>query len=461
MFITDETNALQARKFAMDFHSRRSIKSLNEIQPHTLEWGDLNKLEKDARTAGRAVLDRATPASDDAQCAAVEQAADGFSHLLDAIRAEKDERTVTGSKEPRSTAATSAQLAKRPGMEPGEARTGDDEATDPNPALAPEQRMTAWAQARHSGTDEYRGLALGQYLRSMVVGGKTDVERRALSEGSDSAGGYTVPDYLSAQLIDLARAQSVVTAAGAQTVPLDGDQNRIAKLLTDPVPAWRSEAGAVAESDPTFGPIDLTPRSLAVMTMISAELLEDTLNLATELPRVMAAAMAVELDRVALIGSGTAPEPRGIANTSGIGTFAQDAAIASYANLSKARTGILSANQRPTAFIMHPRDEGTFTDLTDSQGQPLQAPRSVADIPMRTTTSLPVDGGVGNDESTIIAGDFTRLLLGIRSAIRVEILKTSTYASNLQYTMLAHMRADVAVTHPGAFYMLTGVGKAA
>ena len=49
----------------------------------------------------------------------------------------------------------------------------------------------------------------------------------------------------------------------------------------------------------------------------------------------------------------------------------------------------------------------------------------------------------------------------IRSDIRVEVLKTSAYASNLQYTLLAHMRADVAVTHPGAFYTLTGVGRTA
>jgi len=399
--------------------------------------------------------------------AMIQKMKDGTSKAeLERLEGEHDELmreydTVADQIEDIRNGADAAREARRPSYNPGEVRTGDDEATDPNPALAPEQRMTAWAQARDHGPEEYRGLALGQYLRSMVVGGKTDVERRALAEGSDSAGGYTVPDALSAQLIDLARAQSVVTAAGAMTVPLGSDQNRIAKLLTDPVPAWRSEAGAVATSDPTFGPIDLVPRSLAVQTLISAELLEDTLNLATELPRVMAAAMAVELDRVALIGSGSAPEPRGIANTSGIGTFAQDAEIANYANLSKARTGILSGNHRPTAYIMHPRDEGSFTDLVDGDGQPLMAPRAVGEIPMLTTTSIPVDGGTGSDESTIIAGDFTRLLLGIRSDIRVEILKTSTYASNLQYTMLAHMRADVAVTHPGAFYTITGVGQAA
>jgi HK97 family phage major capsid protein len=176
----------------------------------------------------------------------------------------------------------------------------------------------------------------------------------------------------------------------------------------------------------------------------------------------LAAAMAVELDRVALLGSGTAPQPRGIANTSGIGTVAQDAVIANYANLSKARTAILTANTGPvSAYIMHPRDEGSFTDLVDSDGNPLGMHPNIANIPMLTTTSIPIDGGAGDDESTIIAGNFSRLLVGIRSDIRVEVLKTSAYASNLQYTLLAHMRADVAVTHPGAFYTITGVGQVA
>lgn len=455
----EQSQAMAARKNAMTFHSRNSIKSINDLKIHALSWSDLNALEKDAAKEARNLLDRAESASGD-QVQSLEDAHDAFMGLFDATQFEKDCRTQIGSREPRASGDSPAQLAKRPTYDAVSVRAGDDAEADTVYALAPEQRFTTWAQAR-SGGDELRGLSVGQYLRSMITGAKTEAERRALSEGSDSAGGFTVPDILSATLIDLARAQSVVMRAGAQTVPLTSDTNNMAKLLTDPVPAWRQEGGAVATSDPTFGRVQLIPRSLAVQTVISAELMEDSLNLVTDLPRILAAAMAVELDRVALLGTGTAPEPRGIAATSGIGTFAQNAIIASYANLSRARTAILTANQNPTAYIMHPRDEGAFTDLVDADGNPLMMPTRVSEIPMLTTTSIPVDGGTGDDESTIIAGDFRRLMVGIRSDIRVEVLKTSTYASNLQYTLLAHMRADVAVTHPGAFFTLTGVGRAA
>jgi len=462
MKITDDINAIAARKAAMAFHTRQSIKSLNEITPHSLTWADLNGIEKDARKEAVAVLER-TEGGTDEQRQSAELAIEGFSALLEAIRSEKDERTFVGSKEPRAQAETSEQLSKRPSLGAVDVRNhGDDEqAGDICHALKPEQRFSTWARAQSHTDNELRGLSLGAYLRSMMLGGKTDVERRALSEGSDSAGGYTVPDVLSATLIDLARAASVVVRAGAQTVPLTSDNLNYAKLLTDPVPAWRLEAGNVAESDPTFGLVPLVPRSLAVQVKVSAELMEDSINLATALPNALAASMAVELDRVALLGTGTAPEPRGVANTSGIGTFAQDAVIAGYGNLSTARTAILTANQAPTAYVMHPRDEGTFVDLVDANGNPLGVPTRIAEIPMLTTTSIPIDGGSGSDESTIFAGNFARLMVGIRSDIRVEVLKTSAYASNLQYTLLAHMRADVAVTHPGAFYTLTGVGQAA
>jgi len=372
---------------------------------------------------------------------------------------------LVGSKEPRSTAETAAQLAKRPGASVVEVHQGGDtfqETEGHAIALRSDQSMRSWAQARSPVSENLRGMNAGQFLRAMVVQDKSDAERRALASATDSAGGYTVPDILSAELIDKARAASVVMQAGAQTVPLTSDRNTIARVLTDPTPSWRAEAGEVANSDGTFAAVVLTPRSLAVAVDISAELMADSLNLATALPGILAAAMAVELDRVALVGTGTAPQPRGIANTTGIGTFAQSALVTSYANLSRARTGILTANRGPvSAYIMHPRDEGSFTDLMDTTGQPLMAPRAVEAIPMLTTTSLPINGGGGTDESTVIAGNFAHLLVGIRSGIQIELFKGPKYISKLQFTMVAHLRADIAVEDPAAFFTITGVGQAA
>lgn len=458
MFITDDTKALSARKDAQAFHRNHKIKSINDVVPHKLDWATLGKLKRDAGIATRDILDGITDSTDAPRRASAEASVDAFVDLSNALDAEKDTRTAEGSREPRSEAVSASIRDKRPTYGLATTEHAPEETAI---ALRSDQSFRSWATARGDAPESIRGMNAGQFLRAMVVSDKSEMERRALSEATDSAGGFTVPDVLSAELIDKARAQSVVMRAGAQTVPLTSDSNTIAKVLTDPTPGWRNEAAAVANEDATFGAVVLTSRSLAVAVDISAELMADSLNLSVALPNILAAAFAVELDRVALIGSGSAPQPRGVLNTIGIGTFAQDGVSANYSNLSKARTGILTANRGPvSAYVMHPRDEGRFVDLVDSDGQPLRAPDAVAQIPILTTTSLPVDGGAGSDESTIFAGNFAHLLVGIRSGVQIELFKGPKYISNLQYTMVAHLRADIAVQDPKAFFTLTGVGQA-
>src|SRR5207247_8818606 len=121
------------------------------------------------------------------------------------------------------------------------------------------------------------------------------------------------------EFIDRLRAAVVTMRAGARTIPLTSDKTTVARLLTDPAAAWRSENGAVASSDPTFDGVVFTPRSLAVVTPVSRELLEDSINIEDMLTLAFVRSFAAELDRVALQGTGTPPQPKGVQNASGIG----------------------------------------------------------------------------------------------------------------------------------------------
>jgi len=381
---------------------------------------------------------------------------------FDVLMAEVDDLAAQIDEAKDQSEAEEARMAKRPGVNPGTVRTGgEEEPVEVVTGIVPEARMADWARREyHQDAETYRGLSAGRFLRAMVLGATNDLERRALAGGTDSAGGFTVPTVLSAELIDLMRAASVASRAGARTVPLTSDSNVVARLATDPTPAWRQENAAITEADPTFDAVTFTPQSLAVLVKVSRELLEDSINLETELPRILTSALAQEWDRVALIGSGSAPEPRGVLNQSGILTTALDGAITNYAPLLTARTKLLSANHLPTAIIAHPRDEGTLAGLTATDDQPLMAPRQISEVPMLTTTAIPTDAGVGDDESVVFMGDFTRLMLGVRSQIRVEILR-ETFAGNHQYGFVCHLRGDVQVSHPKAFHTTTGVGRAA
>lgn len=324
-------------------------------------------------------------------------------------------------------------------------------------AIGREQRFADYIGERGQH-DPYSELTVGQYVRALVLGAKTDIERRALSEGSDSAGGFTVPTMVSARMIDALRAASVAVRAGALTVPLTGPGGtfNVAKVATDPTPSWRSEHGSVAESEPTFTRVQFVPRSLTVLVKASREVLQDSMNLERVLPQIIASSMALEVDRAALFGTGMAPQPKGVVYHDDIESIAHNSTLTTYVPLVRARTRVLENNAPGiTAYILHPRDAGALAELTASDGQPLTAPKVVADTPFLETTSVPEPGSSPND-SMILTGWFPFLLIGMRSELRIEILR-ERYADNFEYGFLAHLRMDTAVEHEGAFCVISGI----
>lgn len=307
---------------------------------------------------------------------------------------------------------------------------------------------------------EFEKLGFGQMIRAAVTGPRSEIERRALAEGTDSAGGYTVPDITLSRFIDKMRAATVTVRAGAQTVPLNSDRTVIARTATDPTAAWRVENAAVAVDDSTYEAAIFQPKSLAVIVKVSRELLEDSINIEQMLEASFAGAMAVELDRVALVGSGIAPEPLGISETPNVGSVTSVGTPADYGKFVDGLAALWGANEvNPTAFVMAPRTLGTLSKMpTGISGDktPLVPPPVVAAVPFMQTTSIPVNLGGGGNESIVIVGNFARLMIGIRSSLRVEILR-ELYAGNHQYGFVAHLRADVAVEHPESFAVLSGV----
>jgi len=312
-----------------------------------------------------------------------------------------------------------------------------------------------------SETHSLNGLSLDGFLRGAVAGPRSDVERRALGEASDSTGGYTVPTRLSAQLIDRLRDVSAVNQAGVRTGLLTSDRHRFARVDADPVATWRTENSEVTPSDPSFSQLEFQPRSLAVLVKVSRELLEDSVNVEQALSELLSSAISQEIDRVALFGSGTAPEPLGLTGTPSINEVAVDGPLSSYEPMIQASEKILSGNApSPTAAILAPREWATITGFVDANNQPLNMPQGPTGIKQIVASKVPTDGGTNSDESSIILGNFRHLWLGVRTDIRVEVLR-DRFAENLQYGFMAHIRLDVQAEYPGAFTKLTGIQPAA
>lgn len=317
----------------------------------------------------------------------------------------------------------------------------------------PNERMATEASPQFS---------VGAAIRAMIAGPRDEAERRALSEGTDSAGGYTVPDILNNRVIDALRARSIAVQAGSITVPLRSDNNLIARIGSDPVAGWRAENASVAESDPTFSQVALVPKTLAVMFKVSRELLQDSVNIDMAIEMALVGAFAAQLDAAVFYGTGSSSQPTGIKNISGIGSVemgTNGAALADYSQILTALQTLEDANGgMATALCMAPRTKYALANLQDTTNQPMQAPALVSQVPILSSTNFPVDEtqGTATDASTILLGDFSRCLIGVRSELRIEVLR-ERYADNYQFGILAAMRADVAVEQPASFVELIGI----
>lgn len=333
--------------------------------------------------------------------------------------------------------------------------TWRDQEGKPVPVYRPQDALASGVR--------YDGPNLGEIVNAMVTGRGMQQIQNALSTGSVAAGGALVPEQLSAQIIDRLRARSTVIRAGARTVPMSTKTLAIAKITGDPTLSWAAEAASIGDTGPTFGAVTMTAKTLRAWVKFSRELLEDALNLDSTLRTVFANAMAVELDRAALVGSGTGQEPLGIGAAASaapiVSMGANGAALTNWDKVIDVLQTLQDANAGdPTAMIMAPRTATTIAKLKDTTNQPLAIPPALASIPRYATTSVPVNQTQGSavNASSIIAGDFADLILGVRSELQI-VRSDSAFMQTNEIGLLFVMRADVAWTRAESFAQLRGI----
>ncbi len=149
------------------------------------------------------------------------------------------------------------------------------------------------------------------------------VQQRVLNTttGTDLIG----TDHMADQFIDTLRPRSAVMSLGATV--LDGLRGNVSipKKNGNAAFYWLADDDSVTDSDPAFGSVNLSPKTVAGSVPMSRRLLKqsspsiEALVLA-DLQR--GAALAIDL--AALEGSGTNNQPQGVVNVTGVNTQAVD-----------------------------------------------------------------------------------------------------------------------------------------
>lgn len=248
---------------------------------------------------------------------------------------------------------------------------------------------------------------------------------------------------------------------------MDSSTVKIAVVTGDPGFGWKLENAAAASTDMTLGTITLTARTLMGYAKASQELIEDAQEVETVVENAFAQSLGLELDRAALRGTGTPPEPRGVRDTSGVtitSMGANGAALTSYDPISTALQSVDAANGVPNGIIYSPRTAGSLDRLKDTTNQPLRQPPSVEQVPKYITANIPENLTQGSSSlaSEVYVGEWGDLLIGMRRRLTIEASREASDATDsafrkLQYHFRAYLRADIAVLQPTHFAVLTGV----
>lgn len=183
--------------------------------------------------------------------------------------------------------ATSTPITNKPNTQPGgETKTG--RATD-------EYKRAFWNSMRNKNSYEIQN---------------------ALSIGTDSEGGYLVPDEYEKKLVE-ALEDEVFFRSLATVIKTSSGDRKIPIVTSKGEAAWIDEGGQFPESDDSFGQTSIGAHKLATMIKVSDELLNDSVfNIEQYISKEFGRRIGTKEEEAFFIGDGTG-KPIGIFNKTG------------------------------------------------------------------------------------------------------------------------------------------------
>lgn len=291
--------------------------------------------------------------------------------------------------------------------------------------------------------------------------------RRDLNaSGTANLGGNTVQtDVPGSQFIDLLLAESVCAKLGAVNLTgLVGDV-AIPSGASGAIAYWVAENEQTTGSNPTFGQVGLTPHRLSASCIISKRLLaQSSIDVEGYVRSHLARIIAVELDRVALAGTGSNGQPTGILSTSNVGSVTFGGA-ATYTKLIEFETALATTNalSGSLAYVVSPATCAKWKNTPKlgsvvpeflwsnrESGKPSGQLGAVDGYASVSTTHL-----TGSDR--VVFGNFRDLIIASWAGLDV-IVDPYTLADTHQIKVTVNLLCDIAVRHPGSFAISSDSG---
>lgn len=168
-------------------------------------------------------------------------------------------------------------------------------------------------------TDEYKD----SFWNCMRNKGMTRELYNALEVGTDSEGGYLVPDEFENRLIQGLNENNIIR--GLATVIKTEGERKIPVVASHGDAYWTDEEAAYTESDEAFTQVTLTAHKATAMIKVSEELLEDSaFNMESYIATEFGRRIGAKEEEAFVVGTGTGM-PTGFTATATLGVTADKA----------------------------------------------------------------------------------------------------------------------------------------
>ena len=304
-------------------------------------------------------------------------------------------------------------------------------------------------------SDEYKG----SFWNAMRVKAPMPSVLNALQEGTDSEGGYLVPDEFERTLVEALEEENVFRTL-AHVIKTSSGDRKIPVVASKGSASWVDEEGAYQESDDAFSQVSIGAYKLGTMIKVSEELLADSVfDLEAYISKEFARRIGAREEESFFNGDGKG-KPLGILAAAGgaeVGVTAASATAITADEVIDLFYSLKAPYRKNAVWVLNDATVKQIRKLKDTTGQYLWQPSLVAGTPdtilgrpVKTSAFMPTAAA---GAKTIAFGDFKYYWIADRQGRTFKKL-SELYAANGQVGFMGTQRVDGKLILPEAIKVL-------
>lgn len=318
-------------------------------------------------------------------------------------------------------------------------------AIDAELAKATSTPITNQPNAKADG-DAKQGRASDEYKRAFwnSMRNKMSYEvQNALSIGTDSEGGYLVPDEYEKKLVQ-ALEDEVFFRSLANVIKTSSGDRKIPIVTSRGEAAWIDEGGQFPESDDSFGQTSIGAYKLATMIKVSDELLNDSVfNIENYISKEFARRIGTKEEEAFFVGDGKG-KPEGLFGSADLGVTAATVSI-TFDDVMDLFYSLRAPYRKKATWLLNDSTIKAIRKLKDGNGNYIWQPSvrdgepdRILNRPYRTSIYVP-ELAAGN--RVMAFGDYSYYWIADRQGRSFKRLN-ELYATTGQVGFLASERVD-------------------